>query len=176
MGRNRGVHPARDARRGPDRGAQGGPRRGRGQRDEVGEPPCASPSPPFIRAARHSAINVLTADQEALSGCSLEGARTGSTAFDGAEDTTAPPLLDSALAHIDCAFHRRIVGDHFIVVGRVSSWAQSNDTLPLPTSRARFAPSSGETTRASTSARVGLHFWAAFRLGRNSVAPGTDVG
>jgi len=71
----------------------------------------------------HFAISILSAQQEALSrrfsGCE-EHLR-----FDGvgySRGTTGLPLLDDALAHIECRrVDQHVAGDHTIIIGEVES-------------------------------------------------------
>lgn len=84
-----------------------------------------------LRSAPRWAINILAADQEALS---RRFAAPNDDRFDGiGYDTTSTGLvlLDGTLAHIECvpeAFHP--AGDHTIVVGRVTG-GRTHPRLPL---------------------------------------------
>jgi flavin reductase ActVB len=73
-----------------------------------------------FRQAKHFGINVLTADQRAISD---RFARKGLDRFDGlawARGATGVPILPGVLAAIECAVHDRFTsGDHDIFVGRM---------------------------------------------------------
>ena len=73
-----------------------------------------------FRAASHFGINVLTAEQRAIS---ERFARKGQDRFDGTpwdRGETGVPLLPGSLARIECAVHERFTsGDHDIFVGRM---------------------------------------------------------
>jgi flavin reductase (DIM6/NTAB) family NADH-FMN oxidoreductase RutF len=75
---------------------------------------------PVFRAARHHAINVLAAHQQALASCF---ASPREDRFAGVEVHCGPdgtPLLVGALAHFVCRnAHAGIVGDHVMFVGEV---------------------------------------------------------
>lgn len=96
-------------------------------------PSRASSSWPRIQAAGSFCINVLSEDQEEL----CRGfARSGVDKFAGvgheASPSTGAPLLDGALAWIDCrleAVHEG--GDHLIVVGRVLDLGFAGEGRPL---------------------------------------------
>jgi flavin reductase (DIM6/NTAB) family NADH-FMN oxidoreductase RutF len=76
---------------------------------------------PALREGGRFAVNILRADQEALS-------RRFATSkildkFDGVAHTVSDlglPLLDNALAHLECTtINMHVEGDHTIVIGRV---------------------------------------------------------
>jgi flavin reductase (DIM6/NTAB) family NADH-FMN oxidoreductase RutF len=73
-----------------------------------------------FRAASHFGINILAADERALS---ERFARKGHDRFDGLEwyaGESGVPLLAGVLAAIECAVHRIVpMGDHDIVVGEM---------------------------------------------------------
>jgi flavin reductase (DIM6/NTAB) family NADH-FMN oxidoreductase RutF len=73
-----------------------------------------------FRAASFFGINILAADQQALS---ERFARKGLDRFEGVSWTIGAngvPLLDGALAAMECEVERRIaVGDHDIFIGRM---------------------------------------------------------
>lgn len=83
-------------------------------------PSKSSTSWPKIAAAPSFCINVLTARQQAL--CRTF-AISGADKFAGVTWRPSPsgaPILDGALAWIDCDLDRSMeAGDHFIVLGRV---------------------------------------------------------
>ena len=84
-----------------------------------------------FRAATHFGINVLSAEQRAIS---ERFARKGHDRFDGMRwerGETGVPLLSGVLAKIECAVYERIVaGDHDIFVGRMIR-AEVADGEPL---------------------------------------------
>jgi flavin reductase (DIM6/NTAB) family NADH-FMN oxidoreductase RutF len=73
-----------------------------------------------FRAASHFGINILAADERALSD---RFARKGHDRFDGLKwyaGESGVPLLAGVLAAIECAVHRIVpMGDHDIVVGEM---------------------------------------------------------
>jgi len=76
---------------------------------------------PLIRRAGGFCVNVLAADQVALSEAM---ASRGVDKFAGVEwrpsAGTGSPMLPGALAHVDCTIHAaHEAGDHWIVIGRV---------------------------------------------------------
>ncbi len=77
-----------------------------------------------LKAAPHFAIHILTAQQEALS---RRFAATDPNRFDGVgyrESRHGVPLLDEALAHIECAMHAVVPGgDHTVFFGLVTGGA-----------------------------------------------------
>lgn len=92
-----------------------------------------------VVAASHVGINILAADQEALSRrfASRDGDR-----FDGvgyAHGHTGVPLLDGALASLECEVRaRHDGGDHVIVVGQVEH-ATVRDGHPIVYYRGGYA-------------------------------------
>lgn len=77
-------------------------------------------------------VNVLAEGQEALS---RRFASPDDERFDGVGFTRGArgaPLLDDALAHLECTVHaRHEAGDHTIVIGRVESAVAREGTGPL---------------------------------------------
>ncbi len=99
---------------------------------------------PVIAEAGRFAINILGEDDQLLSDC-FAGAPSPypRSAFCGASyhlGTTGVPILDSAIAYLDCELERSIdVGDHTIYVGRVVGLGSGVDhTLPLLYFRGRY--------------------------------------
>jgi flavin reductase (DIM6/NTAB) family NADH-FMN oxidoreductase RutF len=94
---------------------------------------------------RHGAfaINVLAAEQSELA---LAFARPGPCEAWGdappAADQTGAPLLDGAIAQLDCAVHEvRSAGDHAIVLGRVVGTQVGEEPAePLLAFRRRLEP------------------------------------
>ena len=74
-----------------------------------------------LRAAPHFAINILTADQEAVS---RRFADVDPNRFEGVgyrEGRYGVPLLNDALAHIECDMHGAVPGgDHTVFFGLVT--------------------------------------------------------
>jgi 3-hydroxy-9,10-secoandrosta-1,3,5(10)-triene-9,17-dione monooxygenase reductase component len=103
------------------------------------DPPMISFSPartsstwPALRAVGRFCINILPAEQSALSS---KFARSGTDKFDGVAHHESPlgnPILDHALAWIDCELHEEFDGgDHTIVVGLVKALHANSDAEPL---------------------------------------------
>src|SRR5947207_10192254 len=95
--------------------------------------------------ARFFAINILRADQESLSRRFSGPAdkRVGGIAF--RRGVTGAPLLDDALAYLECSVHRQIdAGDHVIVIGQVCDFkVQETGVQPLAFYRGRYASLNG---------------------------------
>jgi flavin reductase (DIM6/NTAB) family NADH-FMN oxidoreductase RutF len=92
-----------------------------------------------LRSGRHFAINVLSAEQEALA---RRFAETEANRFAGVgyrESRFGIPLLDGALAHIECAMHAAVeAGDHTIFIGLVTGGTVS-ERRPLLYYRGGYA-------------------------------------
>lgn len=87
---------------------------------------------PQIEQAGAFAVNILAADQEHVS--RLFAAK-GADRFDGVgygHGTTGSPLIDGALAFLDCRITaQHDAGDHLIVVGEVVEMGLGGDAAPL---------------------------------------------
>ncbi len=87
---------------------------------------------PLLRAARSFTVNILAADQQHLSS---QFARSGTDKFAGVAHSPSPlgnPVLDRALAWVDCELHQEYDGgDHTIVVGAIRGLGARTDTEPL---------------------------------------------
>lgn len=87
---------------------------------------------PQLRAAGRFTVNVLAAEHQHLA---AQFARSGTEKFAGVEHSPSPlgnPLLDHALAWVDCELHREYDGgDHTIVVGAVRSPGGRSNADPL---------------------------------------------
>lgn len=87
---------------------------------------------PAFEAAQGFAVNILGADQEAVSTrfADPEAARFS---VDGVETwSTGSPILSDAVAALDCTVHaRHDGGDHVILVGRVQRLAVMSEGEPL---------------------------------------------
>lgn len=77
-----------------------------------------------FREARHFALSILAADQEAVA---RQFARTDDDKFGGVASSpglAGVPLIDGAVAHFECAAWACYPGgDHEIIVGRVNRFA-----------------------------------------------------
>ncbi len=95
---------------------------------------------PRIEKAGHFCVNLLAHDQEAV--CRAFATRGGDK-FAGVDYRVSEhgvPVLDGALASIECAIHSVVeAGDHWIVLGRVLSLEASADRDPLLFFRSAYA-------------------------------------
>lgn len=94
-------------------------------------------SHPALLATRRFAVNILSADQEALSSRFASSPASGAAEkFEGTAyhcSARGLPLLDAALAHLECsvvATHE--AGDHTILVGQVDAGASPESAEPGP--------------------------------------------
>jgi flavin reductase (DIM6/NTAB) family NADH-FMN oxidoreductase RutF len=91
-----------------------------------------SPSLEAFRSAAHYAVNVLSADQQAVS--DNFAARTGDR-FAGISTRTGAhgsPLIEGCCAYFECANEVQYPGgDHLIFVGRVEHFVQGEPVSPL---------------------------------------------
>lgn len=98
-----------------------------------------SPNLEAFARASHFAINVLAADQTALSD---RFARPHPDKFDGfawTEGVGGVPLLAGAVAHIECRNSlRHPGGDHLIFLGEVERFSSDPDRTPLVFCRGRY--------------------------------------
>ncbi len=88
---------------------------------------------PLMQRAGKFCVNFLSADQAELSNTM---ASRGTDKFAGVDwspsETTGSPLLDGALAYVDCSVHAvHEAGDHYVVIGRVLDLVQRDATDPL---------------------------------------------
>lgn len=87
---------------------------------------------PRIEASARFAVNVLADDQEEIS---RVFAAKGADRFEGVgyrEGATGSPILDDALAYLDCTIEAtHEAGDHVLVIGRVVDLAVQRDRAPL---------------------------------------------
>lgn len=87
---------------------------------------------PLLRAAGRFTINILPAEHQHLS---AQFARSGTDKFAGVGYTGSPlgnPVLDQALAWVDCELHQEYDGgDHTIVVGSVQTLEARAGAEPL---------------------------------------------
>ncbi|ELT44693.1 flavin reductase family protein [Arthrobacter nitrophenolicus] len=95
---------------------------------------------PVLREAGSFTVNILPAEHQHLAG---QFARSGSDKFAGVSHTTSPlgnPVLDDALAWIDCELHAEYDGgDHTIVVAAVRHLSARQDAEPLLFFKGRYA-------------------------------------
>lgn len=87
---------------------------------------------PVLRDAGSFTVNILPAEHQHLAG---QFARSGTDKFAGVSHTSSPlgnPILDDALAWIDCELHAEYDGgDHTIVVAAVRHLSARTDAEPL---------------------------------------------
>ncbi|MFZ4537391.1 flavin reductase family protein [Propionivibrio sp.] len=99
----------------------------------------SSPALEAFRSARHYAVNVLAADQQAIS--NRFAARSGDR-FAGVPRRTGlggVPLLEGCCAWFECSNEAQYPGgDHLIFVGHVESFAQGEAASPLIFHGARY--------------------------------------
>ena len=102
---------------------------------------------PVLRKAGSFTVNILPAEHQHLAG---QFARPGADKFAGVGHTSSPlgsPVLDGALAWIDCELHAEYDGgDHTIVVAAVRHLHARHDAEPLLFFRGRYsglAPAEG---------------------------------
>lgn len=99
---------------------------------------------PIVRAAGRYAVNVLGADQQALSDCFAHApVSPGREAFCGAAWHAGPtglPLIDGSIATLECTIVETFsAGDHDLFIGRVDSLEQHDeDAVPLLYFRRRY--------------------------------------
>ena len=96
---------------------------------------------PLIQRSGRFCVNLLAADQADLSNTM---ASRGTDKFADVKWTPAPqtgsPMLEGALAHIDCAIHAvHEAGDHYVVIGRVLDLVTDDDGA-LPDSGGDLEP------------------------------------
>jgi flavin reductase (DIM6/NTAB) family NADH-FMN oxidoreductase RutF len=90
--------------------------------------------PSMIRDAGRFTISVLASDQAAVSAALARSGREPGPTLGVPESSTAGglPVVDGAIAHLACDLHHETaVGDHTIVVGRVTEAASAVDRAPL---------------------------------------------
>lgn len=99
---------------------------------------------PIVRDAGRYAVNVLGADQQALSDCFAHApVSPGREAFCGAAWHPGPtglPLIDGSIATLECTIVETFsAGDHDLFIGRVDSLEQHDeDVAPLLYFRRRY--------------------------------------
>jgi len=90
---------------------------------------------PMVRGAGRYAVNVLGADQQALSDCFAHApVSPGREAFCGASWHPGPtglPLMDGSIATLECTIVETFsAGDHDLFIARVDSLAQHREGVP----------------------------------------------
>ncbi len=98
--------------------------------------------PPMVREAGAFAVSLLAAEQgETSSAFARSGREPGPQLVGADEDQTRSgmPVVHGAMAHLDCALHDEVaVGDHTILIGRVTEAVASPDKAPLVYYRRRY--------------------------------------
>jgi flavin reductase (DIM6/NTAB) family NADH-FMN oxidoreductase RutF len=92
--------------------------------------------PRMIEKSGRFAVSILAEGQEKISGYFAVSGREPSDKFEDdigtIEAETGSPIIDGALAHLDCELDRAIPGgDHTIVIGRVVSAKSNPERKPL---------------------------------------------
>ncbi|MGE3075662.1 MAG: flavin reductase family protein [Dehalococcoidia bacterium] len=92
--------------------------------------------PHMIKKSKHFGVSILATGQEEVSGYFSTSGRDPSKEFDGGFRTltmeTGSPLIEGALAQIDCELEEAYPGgDHTIAVGRVVGANFDTEKLPL---------------------------------------------
>jgi flavin reductase (DIM6/NTAB) family NADH-FMN oxidoreductase RutF/DNA-binding IclR family transcriptional regulator len=115
-------------------------------------PDKTSTSWPKIQGAGRFCVNVLGDGQQAI--C-RRFASKGRDKFDGLdcrETVTGSPIIEDAVAWIDCELHSvQEAGDHYVVLGRVRELDVGSSALPLIFFRGgygRFAPTDVDVVRS----------------------------
>jgi flavin reductase (DIM6/NTAB) family NADH-FMN oxidoreductase RutF len=95
-------------------------------------PARSSSTWPQLRQAGQFTVNILPAEQQHLA---AQFARSGTDKFAGVDYSASPlgnPMLDKALAWVDCELHEEYDGgDHTIVVGAVRALGARDGAEPL---------------------------------------------
>lgn len=95
---------------------------------------------PVLRQAGSFTVNILPAEHQHLAG---QFARSGTDKFAGVSHASSPlgnPVLEGALAWIDCELHAEYDGgDHTIVVAAVRYLDATQDADPLVFFKGRYA-------------------------------------
>lgn len=102
-----------------------------------------------FESSSHFAINVLAADQRALSDRFARPVPDRFDSVDWREGAGGVPVLDGTLASFECAAHRQMDGgDHVIFLGRVLQFraaAAEHDKEPLVYYAGRYAKADRQT-------------------------------
>ena len=98
-----------------------------------------TPSFEVFRDCSHYAINVLSADQEALSNRFAMPSDDKFAGLDYCNGAGGAPLLSGCIAHFECANEAQHAGgDHLIMVGRIENYSVSSGA-PLLFFRSSYA-------------------------------------
>lgn len=91
--------------------------------------------PSMIQQSGHFAVSILADDQASVSQYFARPGREPIPAFEEfgtIEWQTGSPIVDNAIAHLDCEVHQLLPGgDHTIAIGRVVGAAYRADRKPL---------------------------------------------
>lgn len=90
--------------------------------------------PPMVRACGRFAISLLSKDQDVASSALAKSGREPGATLGVPESATATgmPIVAGAMAYLDCELHADLpVGDHTILVGRVTAAVSRADGEPL---------------------------------------------
>ncbi|PVZ54710.1 flavin reductase family protein [Arthrobacter sp. H-02-3] len=108
---------------------------------------------PLLREAGRFTVNILPAEHQHLA---AQFARSGADKFAGVDHSPSPlgnPVLDYALAWVDCELHQEYDGgDHTIVVAAVRALSARADAEPLLFYRGSYV---GVQSRAAVLESVG---------------------
>lgn len=89
----------------------------------------------MVQETQHFAVSILASDQKAVSDYFAKSGRDPVEHFEDfgtIELHTGSPIIDGALAHLDCELDLAIAGgDHTIAVGRVLGASSNADKQPL---------------------------------------------
>lgn len=89
----------------------------------------------MVQQTKSFAISILAEGQEDVSGYFAKSGREPVEAFPGITTRdwhTGNPIIDGAIAHLDCELHETLPGgDHIIAVGRVVGAAFDPEKRPL---------------------------------------------
>ena len=101
-------------------------------------PAKTSTSWPRIRASGHFCINVLAANQEAVSEAFAQSGRVADVPW--TTNATSAPILEGAIAYVECAIDtEHEAGDHTVVYGRVLAFETLRpDARPLTYFRGEY--------------------------------------
>jgi 3-hydroxy-9,10-secoandrosta-1,3,5(10)-triene-9,17-dione monooxygenase reductase component len=106
----------------------------------------AADTTPVIRRTGRFGVSILTAGQRPLSE-RFAKMLDQKTKFDGVavhRGQTASPLLDGAMATLECTVEREIpIADHVLLVGRVVTAAEGSDAVPLLFFRSHYVEGEG---------------------------------
>ncbi len=100
--------------------------------------------PRMIEKSKHFAVSILAEGQDAISNWFAVSGREPVPQFEEfgtIEHHTGSPIIDGAIAHLDCVLERTIDGgDHTIAIGRVVGAAPNPERKPLIFYRRGYRP------------------------------------